>query len=130
MTTPQQAEEIRLHLIKELESTGYGDIVREVTTKIEENFEEENFQRNSQYILDFFLSQTIEVFESLSNSKYELLLARLNRYIVVENSKIEGITVELLNQGEKTYFDLSELPNYSNIIFELKDILNEIRLEN
>ncbi|OIN58291.1 hypothetical protein [Arsenicibacter rosenii] len=129
MITPEQANEIRNFLIKELNNNGFGDIVTEVNTRLEEEYEEENFERQPRYLLDFYLTQSIEVLENLSNKNFQELINRLNEFTKGEK-KIETINVELLNSGEQVYYDLSELPNYDKIISTFREILQEIREEN
>jgi hypothetical protein len=129
MVTQQQAIEIRQHLIDELNKNGFGTIVSEINTRLEEEYDEEKFERSSRYLLDFFLTESIEVLENLSNDNYPELINRFNEYTRGEN-KIEGIRVELLNEGEQVFYDLKELPNYNKIISLFREILNEIRNEN
>ena len=129
MITPEQANDIRDFLIKELNNNGFGDIVTEVNTRLEEEYEEEKFERQPRYLLDFYLTQSIEVLENLSNKNFQGLINRLNEFTKGEN-KIETINVELLNSGEQVYYDLSELPSYDEIISTFREILQEIRKEN
>ena len=129
MITPEQANDIRDFLIKELNNNGFGDIVTEVNTRLEEEYEEEKFERQPRYLLDFYLTQSIEVLENLSNKNFQGLINRLNAFTKAEK-KIETINVDLLNSGEQVYYDLSELPNYDKIISTFREILQEIRKEN
>lgn len=129
MITSEQANDIRDFLIKELNNNGFGDIVTEVNTRLEEEYEEENFERQPRNLLDFFLTQSIEILEDLSNNNFQGLINRLNEYTNGEN-KIETINVELLNSGEQVYYDLSELPSYDKIISTFRNILQDIRKEN
>lgn len=129
MITPQEATDLREFLIKELNSNGFGHIVTEVSTRLEEDYEEESFERSPRYLLDFFLTQSIETIENLSNSNFQGLISRLNEF-TRSDERIQTINVELLNDGEQTYFDLKELPDYSEIISTFKEVLQEIRKEN
>lgn len=129
MITPEQANDIRDFLIKELNNNGFGDIVTEVNTRLEEEYEEEKFERQPRYLLDFYLTQSIEVLENLSNKNFQGLINRFNEFTKGEK-KIETINVELLNSGEQVYYDLSELPNYDKIISTFREILQEIHKEN
>lgn len=129
MITPEQAIDIREFLINELTNNGFGDIVTEVNIRLAEDYEEENFEREPRYLLDFFLTQSIEVLENLSNKNFQGLLNRLNEFTKSEQT-IKTINVELLNSGEQSYYDLSELPNYDKIISTFRTILEEIRKEN
>ena len=127
--TPAQATEIREYLINQLNLNGFSDIVIEVNTRIEENYEEEQFEKNPFYLLDFFLKESIDVLDSFSNKNYEGLINRINEFNSGDN-KIEKISVELLNQGKSVFFDLQELPNYKTITATFQEILNEISREN
>lgn len=127
--TAEQATDIREFLIKQLNSNGFSDIVTEVNIRLEENYEEEQFERNPRYLLDFFLSESIDVLDSLSNKNYSGLISKFDEFISGDN-RIEKISVELLNQGKSVFFDLEELPNYQTITTTFQEILNEIRREN
>jgi hypothetical protein len=127
--TQGQAIEIREHLVNQLNANGFSDIVTEVNTRLEENYEESEFQRNPHNLLTFFLSESIEVLEGLSNKNYEKLLERFNEFTTGDN-KVQSISVELLNQGEHVYFNLKDLPNYNDITETFQNILNEIGNEN
>jgi hypothetical protein len=129
MITPQQATDLIEFLIKELNNNGFSDIVTEVSTRLEEEYEEEKFERTPRYLLDFFLTESIAVFENLSNKNFSGLINRLNEFTKGEK-KIESINVELLNAGEAVYYDLSELPNYNKIISTFREILQDVRKEN
>lgn len=127
--TSEQATDIREYLIKQLNSNGFSDIVSEVNTRLEENYEEEKFERNPRYLLDFFLTESIDVLISFSNKNYYELINRFNEFNS-GNNRIEKISVELLNQGESVFFDLQELPNYKTITITFQEILEQIRKEN
>src|SRR5690606_31562836 len=127
--TGQQATEVREHLIKELNTHGFGDIVSEINIRLQESYEEGNFQRNPRYLLDFFLRESIEILNGLSNKDFQNLISRFNEF-TIGNNDVESISVELLNQGEQVLFDLSELPNYNEIIDVFTEVLEEIRKEN
>jgi hypothetical protein len=129
MITPQEATDLREFLIIELNSNGFSDIVTEVSTRLEEDYEEESFERSPRNLLDFFLTQSIETLENLSNSNLQGIISRLNKFIQ-SSEKIQSINVELLNDGEQTYYDLKELPDYSEIISTFTEVLEEIRKEN
>jgi hypothetical protein len=129
MVTPQQAKEIMEFLTIELNNNGFGDIVTEVSTRLEEEYEDDNIEMTPRYLLDFFLTESIEVLENLSNSNFEEIINRLNQFVQSENS-INTINVELLNAGEQDYYDLRELPNYNEIILTFREILQEVRKEN
>ena len=123
--TQEQATELREFLVRELNTNGYSDIVLEVTTRLEESYDEEHFERNPFYLLRFFLSESIQVLDSLSNNNFDRLITRFNK-VINGNVRIEGISVELLNQGEQVYYDLRALPTYGEISATFQEILNEI----
>ena len=127
--TQEQATEIREHLINQLNANGFSDIVTEVNTRLEENYNEDELQKNPRYLLTFFITESIEVLEGLSNKDYDKLLGRFNEFTRGDN-KVQSISVELLNQGEPVYFDLKNLPDYNDITEAFQNILNEIRDEN
>ncbi len=127
--TTEQAIEIREHLIAELNRNGFSDIVNEVNARIEEDYQEETFERSPRFLLTFFLEEAIDVIDASSNKNYENIINRLNEFIISER-QIEGVSVELLNQGQTVLYDLANLPNYSELIEILQEVLNEIRNEN
>jgi hypothetical protein len=129
MITQRQSIDIRLHLIKELNRSGFGDIVTEVNIRLEEEYEVENFERTSRYLLTFFLTECIEVLENLSNKDFPALVSRLNDF-TAGDARIDTINVELLTDGKPEYYDLSNLPNYDKIISSFQEILDETRKEN
>lgn len=129
MITPEQATEIREFLTKELNTYGFNDIVTEVNTRLEEDYYEEDFKRSPQYLLLFFLKESISVLENLSNKNYEKLIDRFNELAQGE-TKIEKITVELMNEGKQEYYDLNNLPNYDKIVSSFSEISREIQKEN
>lgn len=129
MITPQEATDLREFLIIELNRNGFSHIVTEVSTRLEEDFEEESFERSPRYLLDFFLTQSIESLENLSNSNYHGIISRFNEF-TQSDERIQSINVELLNDSKPTYFDLKELPTYSEIISIFTQVLQEIRKEN
>lgn len=129
MITPQEATDLREFLIKELNRNGYADIVTEVSSRLIEDYAEESFERSPRSLLDFFLSQSIEILENHSNSDYQRIIGRLNKF-TTNDEKVQTIRVELLNDGKPTYFDLKELPNYTEIISTFDEVLQEIRKQN
>lgn len=129
MITPEQATDMREFLIKELISNGFGDIVTEINIRLEEEYEESEFERSPRYILDFFLKESIDVLENISNRNFTELIDRFNEFTQGEK-KIEAINVELLNAGQQVYYDLKDLPNYDKITVTFREILQEIRKEN
>ncbi|MCW3167924.1 hypothetical protein OMO38_05225 [Chryseobacterium sp. 09-1422] len=129
MITPEQANDIRAFLIKELNNNGFSDVVTQVNTRLEEEYEEEKFEGQSRHLLDFYLTESIEILENLSNKNFQGLINRLNEF-TNGKEKIKTINVELLNSGEQVYYSLSELPNYEKIISTFREILQEIRKEN
>jgi len=129
MISLKQATDLREFLIQELNKSGFSLIVSEISARLEEEYEEDKFERNPRYLLDFFLKESIEVLENPSNRNFPKLIKRFNKNIISEK-EIQIINVELLNEGDQTFFDLSKLPDYQKIISTFKEILNEIRKEN
>jgi hypothetical protein len=131
--TSEEAKELREHLIDELDANGLGFVVQEVITRTEEDYSEEDygeviFDRNSRSLLIYFIKECISVLDGLSNKDFPGLLNKLNENN--EGNKIESIVVELLSDEPTTYYNLSQLPNYNEIIIELNEVLIEIQSEN
>jgi hypothetical protein len=124
--TQEQAKEIRVHFEQQLLINGFADVFNEVLARFEENYNESQFENNQKTILHFFVREAIDVFDKISNNNYERLLASLNEYL--EDGKVEDIVVESIANVQETY-SLRDLPSYSEIVIELKDVLNEIESE-
>jgi hypothetical protein len=127
--TQEQATEIREYLIDQLNVNGFGNVVAEVFTRLGEDYEEKEFEATPHFLLSFFLAESIDILENLSNTNFDDLLNKLNKFSSGDN-KVESISVELLNQGEPVYYDLVDLPDYKGIIKTFQNILSEIRNEN
>lgn len=127
--TPEQATEIRKHLIEQLNIHGFSDIVIEINTRLEEDYEEKGFRKDPKYLLDFFLAESNEILNNLSHNNYQELISRFNKINSGEN-RIDRISVELLDSGDSSFFDLYELPNYNKITEVFEDIRSEIEREN
>lgn len=123
--TQEQAIEIREHLVSELNKYGFSDVVTEVHTRLEEDYEEGDFKKEPHSLLVFFLKESIEVLENLSNKNFPELIKRLNR-LIEGDMKIETVKVELLDNSKKDFYDLKDLPNYDKITTAFREILNEI----
>ncbi len=120
MISQEQADDIRLFLIAQLEQYGFGDITREVTIRIEEQFEDDTYDKSPRGMLNDFLIQSIDIFETLSNNNYEALIGRFREYVESDGG-IETVYVQpFLNSKDR--FDLRELPDYKHIIVELNEI--------
>lgn len=129
MISLKQATDLREFLTQELNKSGFSLIVTEISARLEEEYEEDKFERNPRYLLNFFLKESIEVLENLSNRNFTELIKRFYQ-IIISEKEIQIINVELLNEGDQTFFDLSKLPDYQKIISTFKEILNEVRKEN
>ncbi|MDW8852857.1 hypothetical protein SD960_22350 [Flavobacterium sp. MMLR14_040] len=57
--TPKQATEIREHLINELNVNGFNQIVTEINTRLEENYDEKDFEKNPNYLCFFSLQKVL-----------------------------------------------------------------------
>jgi hypothetical protein len=125
-----QANEIREHLIHELNINGFSDIVTELNTRLEEKYDDEEFERNPVYLLNFFLLESIDVLKGLSNRNFDEMIGKFNEYTSHSDRRIETITVQLIDQGEPLSYDLRNLPDYTVIINTIQDIYGEIQNEN
>ncbi len=122
-----QAIDIREFLIQELIKNGFSDIVNEVTDRIlEEENEEKYFFQNPKEYLRYFINETIDIFNNLSNKDHQKLIDSINEYITSEDTKIENISVELINQKNNEFINLKELPDYKEIESEFEYIKQEL----
>lgn len=127
--TTEQATEIRTHLINELNANGFNDIVNEVNTRLQHDYGEGEFENTPRALLNFFLTESIDILEGISNNNFDSLINRFN-FLNQGNIRVDKIIVDHLNQGESESFDLSQLPNYRNIVLDFQEILIEISNEN
>jgi hypothetical protein len=125
--TEEEATEIRQHLIDQLNINGFGTVVSEINIRVEEDYEEKDFVRSPRFLLKYFLTESIDILGNLSNDKYAKLIGRFNEYN--KSGNLEGISVELISEGETKYYDLRDLPSYMKIITALEEIRNELSNE-
>lgn len=123
-----QYTEIREYIIEQLNVNGFSNIVTEVNTRLEEDYENESFKKNPYSLLTFFLRESIDILENLSNQRFDELLSRFNN--INDNQIIDTISVELMNQGELVFYDLKDLPDYKEITITFQEILKEIQNRN
>jgi len=123
-----QYTEIREYIIEQLNVNGFSNIVTEVNTRLEEDYENESFKKNPYSLLTFFLRESIDILENLSNQRFDELLSRFNN--INDNQRIDTISVELMNQGELVFYDLKDLPDYKEITITFQEILKEIQNRN
>nr|WP_068887314.1 hypothetical protein [Pedobacter panaciterrae] len=130
--TDQQANELRIYLIDELNNNGFSDIVIEANTRLEENspLPKENrngieFSRTPNNQLNRFLAYSIEVFRDYSNHNYNALLEKFNslspKEIIIDK-------LEVTNEDNPNVYDLRELPDYQpiiNVLLEIQQDLNQ-----
>ncbi|WP_250255133.1 hypothetical protein [Chryseobacterium sp. Marseille-Q3244] len=133
MITNSQATELREHLIREMQDNGFSNIVNEVNSRLKEDYTQDS-QNGSQFLLTFYLEESIDILENLSNKDYPGLIKRFNNFLVTNNDlkadQLQSIVVQLLSDGKEQEYDLANLPNYENVISILKKALEEIRSEN
>lgn len=122
----EEANSIIEHLIYQLNANGFSEIVTKVNTRLEENYEENEFERNPNSLLISFLYESIDVLESLSNRNFNDLIKQFNKLNDGER-RIETISVEITNQVEPITFDLKLLPDYEEIIMTFESIIEEIK---
>lgn len=89
MVSETQAQEIRLHLMKQLEKNGFGIIARNTLITLEENSEEIYFDEKQEvaqsikvyserdFLIDF-LNELIQSFKVISNNNYQKVLEDIN----------------------------------------------------
>lgn len=113
----EEAQDLRIFLTNQLESNGFSFIAEQANKRILEKLEytPEELQipkdPDPEQLLIDFLTEIIEVFRNNSNENYGEMIAKINKNLY--GGKIEGIMVEL--PGESELYDLSRLPNYSEI---------------
>lgn len=124
MITDEQAIEIKEYLTSELSKNGFGDVVSEVNLRLEEDYRNKDFFMSSQQLVLFFLNESIDILESLSNRNYETLIDRLNNFL--SEGEVKNIEVESLDEGGES-FNLKGLPDYNEITTTFKEILVELQ---
>ena len=80
-------------------------------------------------MLTDFLTQSIDIFETLSNSNFEGLMARFREYVKTENGEIETFYVQP-SVDSQDLVDLKNLPDYKEIIVQFQEIRYLITSEN
>jgi hypothetical protein len=119
--TDGQAIEIQQHLIQELNSTGFGDLVQDTLLYLQDQLPENETVRPRNFLLQF-LEEMIYSIQQISNDNYGGLLERLNAHLTNENKPvIQSLSVERVGtQGET--FDLRALPSYARLTANLRRI--------
>ncbi|WP_289658333.1 hypothetical protein [Flavobacterium panacagri] len=128
---PEEAIELRLFLTNQLERNGFFFIAEQANKRLQEKFEydpERSYYPKGpdpERLLVDFLSETIELFRNNSNENYGGIIAKINKNL--NGEKIEGIMAEL--PGESEPYDLSRLPNYSEV-YHMLGMVRESILKN
>ena len=118
--TDDQAVDIQIHLIQELNRDGFGDLVEDSLLYLEDQLPENERISPSDFLLSF-LQEMIASIENISNENYKSLLARMNESLSNTESRVTTLSVELTGtQGGS--FDLRYLPNYAPLLAELRQI--------
>jgi hypothetical protein len=129
MVNEQQAEEIRLYLIMQMQRNGFGDVVEEANDRIEARREygEKNYLTNPGELLINFLNEAILTLSGWSSHHLEETIQLLNEALKKSGQEtISSISVALTEDKERPLYNLSELPDYRKLIFWLNDIRNTI----
>lgn len=116
----EQAEEIRQHFIRELDTNGFSFVVDQVNVSAIDLFEE--YKGNPKRFLLFYLEESIAVLESISNKNFQRTLSRINDNLD-GTSTVDSINVEQID-GE--HFDLSQLPDYTSLVTSIQEIITQI----
>jgi len=124
MVNTAQALEIQRHLLTSLQQNGFGRIVEDVITQVIEFEGQLDFDQNPTGTLIDFLDLVMQVISNYSNSDYKEILGKLNESISDEN-KVRSIVVRT-GDGDNDVVDLSELPNYTEVIQEFRNVRNII----
>lgn len=122
--TNEQANEILSHLIAEMQRNGFGEIVRQANTRVEEDFKD-NIGFSVRARLKDFLNNSTQILQSISSSAIPSILSQINSFIDEQNP-VEKISVQLINDEQ---YNLRELPNYTSLIQSLKTISEELKDE-
>lgn len=119
--TEEQAAEILQTLLSEMESNGYGEILRQARARLQEEFSGDN--RNVSYTrqIRFYVIVIIDILESRSSSNLPAIVNNINDHL--ETGRLDGI--EVIIDVENRY-DLAQLPDYQELISGLREIYNEI----
>ncbi|MEI6682375.1 MAG: hypothetical protein WCO44_07095 [Bacteroidota bacterium] len=125
--TEEQALELINHLFSEFNSNGFNEILNQVIGRFEEDYEQPLISPIE--YLHFFLSQSIDVLECLSNNNFPHLITKYKE-VITGNNLVESISVEMLNQGQIEYYNLKSLPDYISLVNSLKEIHKELLREN
>jgi len=125
--TNEQAGAILTELIEELEANGFGEVVRQVRIRLEEAFGDDGdiLEISNRQQLKFYLSESIQILDSMSVSHLSEIIGLLNEFTQTEQP-INEIRVALINEQ---YYNLSELPDYTAIITVLRNIQSELSNE-
>lgn len=124
--TNEEAHDVRLYLINELNKNGFSSVVSETNTRLQNNSDNIFSFERSVYILKSFLEEAITVFGIFSNNNYDKLISSINQSLT--DSHIDSILVSLSFNNDETY-NLKELPDYSHIIELFEEILFKIGRE-
>jgi hypothetical protein len=123
-----EAKVVLKYLIQMLNQHGLSDIHQIVSDELRSN-ELIMKEAPSKYLKNYII-KTIRVLNNRSSDHYDLVLRKLNENIFCENHyPIQGVKLQLSpSEMELTGLkevDLIKLPDYSILIFGLKDILGE-----
>jgi len=128
----EDAKAILKHLISMFKKYDLSDVHEIVSGKLkrEEFMALEGKEIDMLEYLKHYIYTSIKVLHSRSSEHYDKVIGKLNEYIQCENyQSIRGVKLHLsLSESELTNreeIDLVKLPDYSILIYGLKEILGE-----
>jgi ABC-type transporter Mla subunit MlaD len=122
--TNTQAIELLKHLTDELEINGFGEVRRQANSRVEERFDLTD-NLTPQIRLRELLDNVIQILGSVSSGSVPEIISTLNASLDSVN-KIDNISIQLITDES---YNLSNLPDYTNLIQSLNQVLQEIKDE-
>lgn len=122
--TDIQATELLTHLTAELERNGFGDVLRQANSRIEERFDLTD-RLTPRTRFRELLANVIQILGSISSGSVPEIISTINGSLD-SVKKIENISIQLITDERH---NLSSLPNYTMLIQSLNQVLLEINNE-
>lgn len=128
--TTEQANTLLEFYIEQLQEKGFEDVVDQVNELFLRDEELQQLSNQPYRLLMFYISQTGRILQSMSNSNYQGILRKLNSSLTTEGEGITSLVIQGVGPERAEPFDLSDSPNYGNLIGLLEGIQAEIQREN